>query len=742
MAVFGVPRAHEDDAFRAAVAAFEIRDAPSAAVRSTRARDPRVGIATGEVLASGSGAGVTCRCRRPRDRGGGAHGRRGGRGDPHRRGDRDGSFAGRPGLSPSRRRPGPPGAFSTLTRGRPAVGSLKAPLVGREPELGRLREAFAARHAATAHTAPVHDPRDGGDRQVAARAGVRHAGRRTGDGRRRPLRAVRGGHHLLVATRDRRSARGRPVEPARRRTRGAARSPRASGGDRRRGRRRSVRRSSGRREASSRRSPATRPLVVFFEDVHWAEPTFLDLVEYLAERTHGCADPPRLHRPPRAPRAAIRLERARRPNADSLGSSRLPDRDCEALIGNLGQRLGTGDDGPGARDRRGQPAVHRAARRDARRRRTHEAELAIPPTIDALLSARLDRLGPGERAVISRAAIVGKEFSAEATSICCPRTPARSAPATWRPWPARSSSRPRPQIRSRARPSLPSHPHPAGRIPGDPQEPACGASRALRRLGRGRRSATESPSSRRSSATTSSRRFATVPSSAAVGEQELELAHRAVDHLASAGQRAFQRGDMPATVNLLGRAAALPTPRGGAGLAALPELGYALFEIGEVDEASAVLAGARERARADGDRRVEWRVAITRPRIEMYGNPAGIDLDALATETETAIEVLGELGDEAGPGARVHGSLRPPLEQGKASARRARRRRRRRSYARRAGNRREVGWALGQIALCAIHGPMPVAEGLRWLERSARSGAGEPDARRESLGVRRPCWRR
>ena len=30
-----------------------------------------------------------------------------------------------------------------------------------------------------------------------------------------------------------------------------------------------------------------RPLVVFFEDVHWAEPTFLDLVEYLAERVTG-----------------------------------------------------------------------------------------------------------------------------------------------------------------------------------------------------------------------------------------------------------------------------------------------------------------------------------------------------------------------------------------------------------------------------------------------------------------------
>ena len=105
---------------------------------------------------------------------------------------------------------------------------------------------------------------------------------------------------------------------------------------------------------------------------------------------------------------------------------------------------------------------------------------------------------------------------------------------------------------------------------------------------------------------------------------------------------------MPATVNLLRRAAALPTPRGGAGLEVLPELGYALFETGEVDEASSVLANARERARADGDRRVEWLVAITRPRIEMYRDPRGIDIDALYVETETAIDVLGELGDEAG----------------------------------------------------------------------------------------------
>ena len=40
------------------------------------------------------------------------------------------------------------------------------------------------------------------------------------------------------------------------------------------------------------------------------------------------------------------------------------------------------------------------------------AERALPETIQALLAARLDRLGPGERAVLERGAIVGKEFTA------------------------------------------------------------------------------------------------------------------------------------------------------------------------------------------------------------------------------------------------------------------------------------------------------------------------------------------
>src|SRR5712691_1170592 len=46
----------------------------------------------------------------------------------------------------------------------------------------------------------------------------------------------------------------------------------------------------------------------------------------------------------------------------------------------------------------------------------------LPPTIQALLAARLDRLGPGERAVLSRAAVVGRDFQlAELTALLEPQ---------------------------------------------------------------------------------------------------------------------------------------------------------------------------------------------------------------------------------------------------------------------------------------------------------------------------------
>jgi DNA-binding SARP family transcriptional activator len=709
MAVFGVPHAHEDDASRAVTAAFEIRDAP---VRDAMGPDapPRVGIATGEVLASASGDGAppiigeAVTAARELE-----HVAAAGEilvGAETRRLIRE-TATGEPVATEA----GHAWRVVELSRGRPGVGLLDAPLVGRAPELDRLRKAFTrAATERTLHLFTILGTAGIGKSRLAQEFAAQAANATVVVGRCVPygegitfwsLREIvdqlTGGEPVPLAENLLEAIGGSDASVEREEIFWATRRLFAT-------------------------LAARRPLVVFFEDVHWAEPTFLDLVEYLAERTGGapillvCIARPELleRRPDWSSEAA---------NATSLRLEPLSDADCETLIGNLGRGLASDTMARVLETAEGNPLF--IEQLVAMLAEGHDdSERAIPPTIDALLSARLDRLGPGERGLISRAAVVGKEFSAEATIDLLP--------ADARAFGTRHlDALVRKEFIAATRPGGPGAGYRFRHIL--IQQAAYRATPKLLRAELHERFAAWVEDPARGGIADQSevvgyhleQAFDFRAELGAVGPRELELAHRAGDHLGSAGQQAFKRGDMPATVNLLGRAAALPTPKGGAGLAALPELGYALFEVGEVDQASAVLADARERARADGDRGVEWRVAITRPRIEMYRDPEGIDPDGLSLETETAIDVLGELGDDAGL-ARAYMVLSDLLwsrgrlsETSEAATRAA-------EHARRAGNRREVGWALGQIALCAIHGPMPVAEGLDRLERLLR---GEPENR-------------
>src|SRR5262249_47943194 len=49
------------------------------------------------------------------------------------------------------------------------------------------------------------------------------------------------------------------------------------------------------------------------------------------------------------------------------------------------------------------------------------AALEMPPTIQALLATRIERLGPEERTVLERAAVVGRQFSRAAVAHLLPR---------------------------------------------------------------------------------------------------------------------------------------------------------------------------------------------------------------------------------------------------------------------------------------------------------------------------------
>ncbi len=153
-----------------------------------------------------------------------------------------------------------------------------------------------------------------------------------------------------------------------------------------------------------------RPLVLIFDDVHWGEPTFLDLVEYLGE---AARDEPML---------ILCLARPEllelrptwgggRPNASSVLLEPLGTDEASRLIDNL---AATWLDEAARRTivaaAEGNPFYIEEMVAVSRERDT----LSVPPTIQALLAARLDNLDPGERAIIEAAAVAGKSFRSRA----------------------------------------------------------------------------------------------------------------------------------------------------------------------------------------------------------------------------------------------------------------------------------------------------------------------------------------
>ena len=152
-------------------------------------------------------------------------------------------------------------------------------------------------------------------------------------------------------------------------------------------------------------------MLVLFEDLHWAEPTFLDLVESLALRAGRsaivvvCLARPELL--DQRPAWAAEAERS-----VSIQLAPLGEDPAAALLDSLsvGHRLA-----PSARARLidtagGNPLYLEQLAVSLSEQSGSDARPALPPTIQALLSARLQRLGPGASSVLVRAAIVGKDF--------------------------------------------------------------------------------------------------------------------------------------------------------------------------------------------------------------------------------------------------------------------------------------------------------------------------------------------
>jgi class 3 adenylate cyclase/tetratricopeptide (TPR) repeat protein len=182
---------------------------------------------------------------------------------------------------------------------------------------------------------------------------------------------------------------------------------------------------------------AVRPVVLVIDDLHWAEPLLFDLVEHLAQWSTGVplfllvAARPEL-RESRSSLATpgglvadvitlggLDAGASMQLAASVVGAAELP----AALVGRV---LATSEGNPLFLGELVRMLVldGTLARQGERWVTTVEvAKLDMPPTIHALLAARIERLRPEERAVLERAAVIGRQFSRAAVAHLLGPTP-------------------------------------------------------------------------------------------------------------------------------------------------------------------------------------------------------------------------------------------------------------------------------------------------------------------------------
>ena len=422
---------------------------------------------------------------------------------------------------------------------------------------------------------------------------------------------------------------------------------------------------------------AERPLVVVLEDLHWAEPTLLDLVDYLAVFSSGhplllvCVARPDLleARPSWA-----------QPGRQVLVLDPLPEAHARRLVS------AAADIEPGATERivetaEGNPLfLEQLVAVGA-------APGELPTSIQAVLAARLARLDPGERALLEDASVQGRSFYVDA-ELVPEATAARLVALAQR------------QLIRPERSELPGRD--AFRF-----GHALIREAAYRNLPRRRRAELHEAVARWLEAQPGTHdeiaghHLAEAHAArAALGEPDPALAQAAAERLAAAAEAALLRGDPSAGARLLERAASL---RGDGEL--LPALGAALFEAGHVADAARVLEDA---AAAAGDERLRARTLVELELVRLETDPGAAGQVPDATWAALAGDVHGEcrVGLMRGRLAWDPGRV---AEADTAWARAGTR-------AEEAGLHRDLFEIVGWRAVAAALGPVPAESAIRRLE--------------------------
>src|SRR5439155_2714722 len=208
-----------------------------------------------------------------------------------------------------------------------------------------------------------------------------------------------------------------------------------------------------------------------------------------------------------------------------------------------------------------------------------------------------------------------------------------------------------------------------------------------------------------------------------VDDRATSVATRAAHLLGSSGRRAFARSDMPAAVNLLGRAVALLPPEEITRLELLCDLGLALLEAGEYSRADTILAEATRAAEVSGNSRLKGHAIIASLRVRLQTHPEGV-VEEAAHETEWIIPLFERIEDHRGL-SRVWNLLAWGHQFGLRAAERLEALERALEHARRAGDRREEVDCLFFLTSPPMRGPMPVSQALPFLDAIQEQARGD-----------------
>ena len=475
----------------------------------------------------------------------------------------------------------------------------------------------------------------------------------------------------------------------------------------------------------------TRPVVVVWEDLHWAEATLLELIERVARDSAG----------------RVLLMCTARPTFLEVWQRGLPgdvidlrplsreaiDRFVEGLLG------GSSVD-PAVRRRiidasEGNPLyaeqIFAMLVDDGLLQQTDGGwgvdssleELSIPPTIHALLTARLDGLGVEERAVVDVASIIGLEFARDAVEALVPDVI-------------------RPEVEQRLeglvakRLVRQTHTHDDGgrtyRFDHILVRDATYAG-VLKRRRAGLHEQFADWGERVNAERQRGVEYeeilgfhleqahAYLAELEEPGDHQRRLAHRAASKLDTAGRRALEREDMPAAANLLRRAHDLYAEDDPARIGLIPDLAHALTQTGELPWAEVFLREAVETAQRLDLPALAAEARLSQLTTQLHAGGGDTNWsEAVLAELDAAMPLFAEDDRRLAKAWRMamdaHG-ISYRFGDAAAAAERALR------HARLGGDARGAAAAATSYAMAALYGPTPVAEAIARCEETLAATA-------------------